>query len=198
MVPVTVKKGRTEITVTEDEYPKKDTTLEKLSQLKPVFIKGPNATVTAGNASGINDGAAVLILAEETYINEHNLKKMAKIVAFSQAGCEPLEMGLGPTYAIPELLKKARWTIDEVDLFELNEAFAVQGHLCVEKLGIPEDKVNVSGGAIALGHPIGASGARILVTLVHNLERLNKKRGVASLCVGGGMGIAVAIEREGE
>lgn len=120
---------------------------------------------------------------------------MAKIVAFAQIGCEPLEMGLGPIFAIPELLKKANWTMDDVDLFELNEAFAVQGHLCVEKLGIPQEKVNVIGGAIALGHPIGASGARILVTLVHSLERLDKKKGIAALCVGGGMGIAVAIER---
>lgn len=196
IIPVTVKRGRNELQIIEDEYPKKDSSLEKLSQLKPVFVKPPKGTVTAGNASGINDGAAVLILAEESYVKQHNLKKMAKIVAFSQAGCEPLEMGLGPTYAIPELLKKANWTIDDVDLFELNEAFAVQGHLCVEKMGIPKEKVNVSGGAIALGHPIGASGARILVTLVHNMERLNKKRGVASLCVGGGMGIAVAIERD--
>lgn len=195
-MPVTVKKGRTEVVVSEDEHPKKDSSIEKLSQLRPAFIKGPNATVTAGNASGINDGAAIVILAEESFCAEHNLNKMAKIVAFAQVGCEPIEMGLGPTIAVPKVLKKAGWEINDVDLFELNEAFAVQSHICMEKLGIPKEKINVSGGSIALGHPIGASGARILVTLVHNLERLNKQKGVASLCIGGGMGIAIAVERE--
>lgn len=194
IIPVTVRKGRTEVVVSEDEHPRKDSSLEKLAQLKPVFVKA-NGTVTAGNASGINDGAAIVLLAEQSYCDDHNLNKMAKVVAFAQVGCEPIEMGLGPIYAVPKVLEKAGWTTDDIDLFEFNEAFTAQSHICIEKLGLPKEKVNVGGGAVALGHPIGASGARILVTLVHHLERLNKKRGVASLCIGGGMGIAVAIER---
>lgn len=182
------------VLISEDEHPKKGTTLEKLQKLRPVFAKGDSASVTAGNASGINDGAAALVLADSAFCEKHKLKKLARIVAFGQGALDPIEMGLGPVIAIPEVLKKAQWTVDDVDLFELNEAFAVQSHICISQLGLPKEKINVSGGAIALGHPIGASGARVLVTLLHNLERLGKKKGVASLCVGGGMGIAVAVE----
>lgn len=192
IVPVGV--GKKEITqVTEDEHVRKGTTLEKLSRLRPSFTK--DGTVTAGNASGINDGAAAVILADESYCNSHNIQKQFKIIAFAQSGVEPIEMGLGPIVAVPAVLKKANWSVDDVDLYELNEAFAVQSHICVNQIGIPEEKVNITGGAIALGHPIGASGARVLVTLIYNMKRLNKNKGVAALCIGGGMGIAIAVER---
>lgn len=195
ITPVTVRKARELVEIIEDEYVKKGTTLEKLQRLKPVFANKNDGTVTAGNASGINDGAAALVLASKNYCDKHNLNRTVKIVAFAQAGLEPIEMGLGPSLAVPTVLQKAGWTVDDVDLYELNEAFAVQSHICIEQIGVPKEKVNVTGGAIALGHPIGASGARVLVTLIHNLERLNKTKGVASLCIGGGMGIAIAIER---
>jgi len=193
IVPVTIA-GKKETVVSEDEFPKFGTTAQILAKLKPAFKS--NGTVTAGNASGINDGAAaVILMTEETAANK-GITPLASIVAFAQVGVDPKIMGIGPIEAVKLVLKKANWTKEEVDIYELNEAFAAQALVCVQELGLEPEKVNVNGGAIALGHPVGASGTRILVTLIHTLERTGKKKGVASLCIGGGMGIAIAIERK--
>lgn len=195
LVPVVdPKKGTTYL---KDEFVKPDITFEKLSQLPTAFEKDPakNPTVTAGNASGINDGAAAVIVCNEAQMQAKNLVPLAKIVAFAQSGLEPIEMGLGPVNSVKEVLKKANWNKDEVDLYEINEAFASQSIIVLRQLGLDQSKVNVTGGAIALGHPLGASGARVLVTLIYNLQRLGLQKGIASLCIGGGMGIAIAIER---
>lgn len=189
---VPVKDPKTGKNIELDEFPKSNTTIEGLLNLRPVF-KSPGS-VTAGNSSGINDGAAMLLLCSKKEVDGRKLKPLAEIIAFGEAGVDPMMMGLGVVDAVEKVVLKAGWTKESVDLFELNEAFAVQSLLVVRLLGLERAKVNVSGGAIALGHPIGASGARVLVTLIHNLKRLNKKRGVAGLCIGGGMGIAVAIE----
>ncbi len=154
-----------------------------------------NGTVTPGNSSGINDGAAALVLMSREQAEKKSLEPLVKIVSWATCGVEPSLMGLGPIPSIQEALSKANWKIDEVDLFEINEAFAAQSIAVIEELKIPEQKVNVNGGAIALGHPIGASGARILVTLVHEMVKQDKKKGCAALCIGGGMGIAMCIER---
>ncbi|KAG0722972.1 Acetyl-CoA acetyltransferase, cytosolic [Chionoecetes opilio] len=192
-VSVPGKKGPTEVKV--DEFPRAGTTLEALARLRPCFITDGSGSVTPGNSSGINDGAAALVLARESEAKQRGLKPMAHIVAWAQAGVDPTIMGTGPIPAVRAVLKKAQWTLDEVDLWELNEAFAAQSLAVITELGLKPEKVNVNGGAIALGHPIGASGARVLVTLVHAMARLDKKRGVAALCVGGGMGIALCVER---
>lgn len=176
-----------------DEHPRADTTFEKLAQLKPSFRS--NGTVTAGNASGINDGAALALVAGEAAVKQHALSPRARIVAATTAGCDPATMGLGPVCAIRRLCEETGWKLDEVDAIEINEAFAAQTLGCARELGIDLAKLNQRGGAIALGHPIGASGARVLTTLLHLLEDTNGRRGIASLCVGGGMGIAMAIER---
>ncbi|CAG9861377.1 unnamed protein product [Phyllotreta striolata] len=189
---VGVPDKRTGNLIVKDEFPKFETTVDKLAKLKPCFI--PNGTVTAGNASGINDGAAAILLASATKAKELGLAPLARIVGFAEVGVNPLEMGVGPIGAVTKLLQKIDWTKESVDLYELNEAFAVQSIVVNEALQIDESKINVTGGAIALGHPIGCSGTRVLVTLVHNLHRLGKKRGVAALCIGGGMGIALAVE----
>ncbi len=189
IVPVTTKEG----TVTDDEHPRSDTTLEKLGSLKPAFRK--DGSVTAGNASGINDGAAVCLLASEDALARHQLKPLARIVATTAAGCDPAEMGLGPVGAIRRLWQRTGWNADQVDAFEINEAFAVQTLACIRELHLDPAKVNLRGGAIALGHPVGASGARVLVTLLHLMEDEGLARGVASLCIGGGMGIAMGVER---
>lgn len=191
IVAITTKEG----TVAADEHPRADTTIDKLAKLKPAFR--PTGTVTAGNASGINDGAALVLLASEDAVAKHGLKTRARIVATAACGCAPETMGIGPVGAIRVLLERTGFGIDEVDAWELNEAFAAQSLACVRELGLPEAKVNPRGGAIALGHPVGASGARVLVTLLHYLEDTGGKRGVASLCIGGGMGIAMMVEREG-
>ncbi|XP_045584390.1 acetyl-CoA acetyltransferase, cytosolic [Procambarus clarkii] len=195
IVPVLVpgRKGATEVKT--DEFPRHGSTLDGLSKLKPCFVTNGTGTVTAGNASGINDGAAALVLTSEMEAKNRDIKPLASVVSWAQAGVDPAIMGTGPIPAIKSALKKANWSIDEVDLWELNEAFAAQSLAVIQELGINLEKVNVNGGAIALGHPIGASGARILVTLLHAMLRLNKKRGVAALCVGGGMGIAVCVEK---
>ncbi|XP_011183172.2 acetyl-CoA acetyltransferase, cytosolic [Zeugodacus cucurbitae] len=177
----------------KDEYIKAGTTAEALKKLKPCFIE--NGTVTAGNASGINDAAAAVLLMSGEEVEKRSIKPMAKIVAWAQTGVDPKIMGIGPVTAVEAVLQKAGWSKGEVDLFELNEAFAGQSIAVLKGLQIDADKVNVNGGAIALGHPIGASGCRVLVTLLYALERLNVKKGVASLCIGGGMGIAMAVER---
>nr|QNT17934.1 acetyl-CoA acetyltransferase cytosolic [Colaphellus bowringi] len=187
-----VPEKRTGQLIDKDEFPRFGTTEQSLAKLKPCFI--PNGTVTPGNASGINDGAAALLLASESQVKSRNLKPLARILAFAEVGVEPMCMGTGPVGAVTNVLKKVGWTKDDVDLYELNEAFAVQSIVVNKSLGLEEAKINVTGGAIALGHPIGCSGARVLVTLIHNLKRTKKTRGVAALCIGGGMGIALAIE----
>lgn len=191
-VPIKTKKGIVEFAT--DEHPRPDSSLDALARLKPAFK--PNGTVTAGNASGLNDGAAMLAVATEKYAVDHGLPVLARVISYGVTGIAPAVMGLGPTAAVPIALQKAGLTVDQIDLFELNEAFAAQSIAVVRKLDLDLAKVNVSGGAIALGHPIGASGARVLVTLIHSLRRLGKRYGVASLCIGGGMGIAIVISAE--
>ena len=176
-----------------DEHPRKNLKVEDLGKLNTVFKK--NGTVTPGNSSGINDGAAAVILTSYDEAKKKSLKPLAKIVSWSSVGVEPTLMGLGPIDAVKLALKKANWKIEDVDLFEINEAFAAQSIAVIRELNIDENKVNVNGGAIALGHPIGASGARILVTLIHEMKRQNKNKGCATLCIGGGMGIALCIEK---
>lgn len=192
IVPVTIKKKKEEIYFAEDEHVKADTTKEKLSGLRTVFK--PDGTVTAGNASPISDGAAAMLVVSEDKCREHDLKPIAFIKGYSLVGVEPAYMGIGPVKAVSTLLKKQGLSIDEVDLFELNEAFAAQSLAVLKELGVNKAKVNVNGGAVAIGHPIGASGARILVTLVHEMVRSSARYGVASLCIGGGMGIAMLVE----
>jgi acetyl-CoA C-acetyltransferase len=192
IVAVPVPSRKETILVAKDEYIKYGTTVDALSKLRACFIK--DGTVTPGNASGINDSAAAVLLASAEEVKKRNLKPLARVVAFAQTGCEPKTMGAGPITAVPAVLSKAGWKIEDVDLFELNEAFAAQALSVNKALNVDASKVNINGGAIALGHPIGASGARILVTLIYALKRTGKKRGVASLCVGGGMGVAMAIE----
>ena len=179
--------------VVADEHPRADTTAESLAKLKPAFRK--EGSVTAGNASGINDGAAMVLLAGDAALKKHGLTSRARIIACTAVGCDPALMGLGPVGAIQKLCQITGWTLDEVDAVEINEAFAVQALGCARELGLNLDKLNQRGGAIALGHPIGASGARVLVTLLHLMEDQNYRRGIASLCIGGGMGIAMAVER---
>jgi len=176
----------------KDEYPRSETNLEKLANLKTVFKK--NGTVTAGNASGLNDGAAAVTLMNYKTSKNKGLKPIAKIVSWSQSGVDPKLMGTGPIPASKSALKKAGWDINDLDLVESNEAFAAQSIAVIKELGIKEEIVNVNGGAIALGHPIGASGARILVTLLHEMQKRKSKKGLATLCIGGGMGIAMCVE----
>ncbi len=176
-----------------DEYPRAGTTAEKLGGLRAAFRK--DGSVTAGNASGINDGAAALVVASDEYAGRTGAPVLARIVSSSVAGVEPMVMGMGPVPAARTALARAGLGIADIDLFELNEAFAVQSLAVARELDIDPARVNVNGGAIALGHPIGASGARILVTLVHALQARNLRRGLAALCIGGGMGIAVVVER---
>lgn len=180
--------------LSEDEHPRADTTVESLAKLKPAFRK--DGTVTAGNASGINDGAALALLASEDAVSRHGLKPRARIIASTAVGCDPALMGLGPVGAIRKVCSQTGWSLDEVDAIEINEAFAAQALGCIKELNIDTAKLNPRGGAIALGHPIGASGARVLVTLLHHLEDHGLRRGIASLCIGGGMGIAMAVELE--
>ena len=189
IVPIKVKNGKIFDT---DEYPKSQTTIEVLATLKTVFKK--DGTVTAGNASGLNDGAAALALMSSKTAKEKNLKPLARIVSWAQCGVDPSLMGTGPIPASKQALKKAGWTEDQLDLVEANEAFAAQAISVNKELGLNPDKVNVNGGAIALGHPIGASGARVLVTLLHEMQKRKSKKGLATLCIGGGMGIAIALE----
>jgi acetyl-CoA acetyltransferase family protein len=181
--------GRKRVEV--DEHPR-ETSLEKLAQLKPAFLK--EGTVTAGNASGINDGAAALLLATESAINKYGLKPLARIVSMGVAGVDPSVMGIGPVPASKKALSRARINEDQLDLIELNEAFASQSIACIRELHIDPANVNVNGGAIALGHPLGASGARITTTLVHEMKRRKSKYGLATMCVGVGQGAALVVE----
>ena len=176
-----------------DEHSRNGMTIEKLEKLKPSFKN--NGTVTPGNASGINDGAAAVILMEEKESEKRSIKPLARIVSWATCGVDPSLMGSGPIPASKKALKRAGWTVKDLDLIESNEAFAAQSLAVIKDLGLPEEKVNVNGGAIALGHPIGASGARILVTLLHEMIKRDSKKGLATLCIGGGMGIAMCLER---
>ena len=177
----------------KDEHPRYDLELSDLSKLKTVFKE--NGTVTPGNSSGINDGAAALLLTTLEEAEKKSIQPLAKIKSWASVGVEPSLMGLGPIEAVKQSIIKANWKIEEIDLFEINEAFAAQSIAVIQELKIDPRKVNVNGGAIALGHPIGASGARILVTLIHEMKRQNLKNGCATLCIGGGMGIALCVER---
>ena len=179
--------------VTSDEHPRADATIESLAKLKPSFRK--DGTVTPGNSSGINDGAAMVLLASEQALQTHGLKSRARVIATAAVGCDPALMGLGPVGAIQKLCAITGWKLEEVEAIEINEAFAVQTLGCARELSLDPDKLNQRGGAVALGHPIGASGARVLVTLLHLMEDKGYTRGIASLCIGGGMGIAMAVER---
>ena len=190
---VTVSIKNLQIRFNIDEHPRKGMTLEKLSKLPTVFKK--NGTVTAGNSSGINDGAAATVLMQEKEADKRGLKPLARIVSWATCGVDPSLMGSGPIPASKKALEKAGWEVGDLDLVESNEAFAAQSLAVIRDLKIPKEKVNVNGGAIALGHPIGASGARILVTLLHEMIKRNSKKGLATLCIGGGMGIAMCLER---
>lgn len=193
IVPVTIKGRKVDRVVTEDEHPRPSATAAKLSEMQPVFIK--NGTITAGNSSGLNDGAAAVLVGSEAKTSELGLEPLVRVVSYASAALDPIDMGLGPVYASQTALKKAGWKIDDVDIFEINEAFAAQSIAVIRSLGIDPEKVNVSGGAIALGHPLAGSGCRIVVTLIHEMIRLGVKRGLASLCIGGGQGVAICLER---
>jgi len=188
-----IKSNKTDVIFNKDEHPREGINLDALSRLKPVFKK--DGTVTAGNASGINDGAAAVTLMSEEEANKRNINKLVSIKSWASCGVDPALMGTGPIPSSKKALELAGWDIKEVDLFEINEAFAAQSLAVLKTLSIPEEKVNVNGGAIALGHPIGASGTRILVTLIHEMIKRDVKKGLATLCIGGGMGIAMCIER---
>jgi 3-oxoadipyl-CoA thiolase len=194
IVPVPVPAGKREtVLVDTDEQPRRDTTLEKLGKLRPVFREG--GTVTAGNSSGINDGAAALVLAARARAEALGLRPRARIVSCAVAGVDPAYMGLGPIPATRKALARARLTVGDLDVVELNEAFAAQALPCMQELGLDPARVNVNGGAIALGHPLGCSGARLLTTLLHELERRGGRYGLATMCIGVGQGIATIIER---
>jgi acetyl-CoA C-acetyltransferase len=193
IIPVTISTRKGDVTVADDEYIKPGTNIEILAKLRPAFKK--DGTVTAGNASGINDGAAALILMSAENAAKRGLKPLARIGSWATAGVDPAVMGSGPIPASRKALERAGWKADDLDLIEANEAFAAQACAVNKDLGFDAAKVNVNGGAIALGHPIGASGARILVTLLHEMQKRNVKKGLATLCIGGGMGIALTVER---
>ena len=191
-VPIPGRQGEIAI-VTDDEYLRRDTTMESLAKLRPAFKD--NGVVTAGNSSGINDAAAALLLMEERASGRANVRPLARILGWGTVGIDPRIMGMGPVEAIRKALANAGLTLDDIDLVELNEAFAVQSLAVIRELRLDSRKVNVNGGAIALGHPVGASGARVLVTLLHEMERSGLRRGLAALCIGGGQGIAMVVER---
>ena len=193
IVAVTVKTRKGETVVDEDEYPRHGTTAESLAKLRPAFAK--DGTVTAGNASGINDGAAAVVVMTADAAAERGITPLARIVSWATAGVDPAIMGTGPIPASRAALQKAGWKADDVDLIEANEAFAAQALAVNRDLGWDTGRVNVNGGAIAIGHPVGASGARILITLLHEMQRRDAKKGLATLCIGGGMGIAMCVER---
>jgi acetyl-CoA C-acetyltransferase len=193
IAPVTVKGRKGEVVVSSDEYPKPDTTMEILGKLRPAFAK--DGSVTAGNASGINDGAAAVVVMTAAEAAKRGLTPLARIVSWATAGVDPSIMGTGPIPASRKALAKAGWKIDDLDLIEANEAFAAQAIAVNKDLGWDTSKVNVNGGAIAIGHPIGASGARVLTTLLFEMQKRNAKKALATLCIGGGMGVAMCLER---
>jgi acetyl-CoA C-acetyltransferase len=193
IIPVKIATRKGDVVVESDEFPRHGTTMETLAKLKPSFDK--NGTVTAGNASGINDGAAAVVLMTDDEARKRGAKPLARIVSWATAGVDPAIMGTGPIPASRLALKRAGWKVEDLDLVEANEAFAAQACAVNKDLGFDPAKVNVNGGAIALGHPIGASGARVLVTLLHEMGKRNARKGLATLCIGGGMGIAMCVER---
>jgi len=193
IIPVEIASRKGTVIFKDDEYPRHGATMEAMKALKPAFDK--NGTVTAGNASGINDGAAVVVLCNSKKLKELGLKPIAKIKAFASAGVDPKYMGMGPVPASKRCLSRAGWEPKDLDLMEINEAFAAQAIAVNRQMGWDTAKVNVNGGAIALGHPIGASGCRVLVTLLHEMQKRGARKGLASLCIGGGMGVALAVER---
>jgi acetyl-CoA C-acetyltransferase len=194
IIPVEIPSKKGTVVFDTDEYPKHGSTIEALTSLRPAFNK--EGSVTAGNASGLNDGAAAVVMMSASKARELGLTPLARIRAYSSSGLDPTIMGMGPVSASRLCLQKAGWTHDQVDLMEINEAFAAQAVAVNREMGWDTSKINVNGGAIALGHPIGASGARVLVTLLHEMKRRDAKRGLASLCIGGGMGVALAVERD--
>jgi acetyl-CoA C-acetyltransferase len=194
IVPVTIKTRKGDVVVDTDEYPRHGASLESMGKLRPAFEK--DGTVTAGSASGINDGAAAVVLMTAKQAAKEGKKPLARIVSWGQAGVDPKIMGTGPIPASRTALKKAGWSVGDLDLIEANEAFAAQACAVNKDLGWDTSKVNVNGGAIAIGHPIGASGARVLVTLLHEMQKRNSKKGLATLCIGGGMGIAMCLARD--
>jgi 3-oxoadipyl-CoA thiolase len=191
IIALQIQKGKEQIEFSEDEHPRASS-LEKLAQLKPAFVK--DGTVTAGNSSGINDGAAALLLANEKYVKEKNLQPIAKVIAMAVAGVDPRIMGIGPVPAVKKALQRANLSVADIGLWELNEAFASQSIACINELGLAKEKVNVNGGAIALGHPLGCSGVRISTTLIHQMKRDHIQYGVATMCVGVGQGAAIIYE----
>jgi acetyl-CoA C-acetyltransferase len=193
IAPVTVASRKGDIVVDQDEYVRPGTTLDAVSKLKPAFSK--DGTVTAGNASGLNDGAAALVIMSASEASRRGLTPLARISSWATAGVDPKIMGSGPIPASRKALEKAGWKVSDLDLIEANEAFAAQAIAVNKDMGWNTDIVNVNGGAIAIGHPIGASGARVLVTLLHEMQKRDAKRGLATLCIGGGMGIALTVER---
>jgi acetyl-CoA C-acetyltransferase len=193
ITPVTVKGRKGDVVVSADEYPKPDTTMEILGKLRPAFAK--DGSVTAGNASGINDGAAAVVVMTAAEAAKRGITPLARIVSWATAGVDPSIMGTGPIPASRKALAKAGWKIDDLDLIEANEAFAAQAIAVNKDLGWDTSKVNVNGGAIAIGHPIGASGARVLTTLLFEMQKRNAKKALATLCIGGGMGVAMCLER---
>ncbi len=193
IVPVTITTRKGDVTIAVDEHPKHGTTADTLAKLRPAFDK--NGTVTAGNAAGINDGAAALVLMTAEEAERRPIEPLARIVSWAQAGVDPAIMGTGPIPASRKALEQAGWTVDDLDLIEANEAFAAQACAVGKDLGWDADRLNVNGGAIALGHPIGASGARVLTTLLYEMNKRDAKKGLATLCIGGGMGIAMCVAR---
>ena len=193
IIDIKIKSKKAEINFNKDEHPREGISLDTLSRLKPVFKK--DGTVTAGNASGINDGAAAVTLMKSENAEKRGLKKLVSIKSWASCGVDPALMGTGPIPSAKKALDIAGWSVKDVDLFEINEAFAAQSIAVLKTLSIPTEKVNVNGGAIALGHPIGASGTRVLVTLIHEMIKRDVKKGLATLCIGGGMGIAMCVER---
>jgi acetyl-CoA C-acetyltransferase len=193
ITPVTIQTRKGDVVVDTDEYPRFGATFDGMAKLRPAFSK--DGTVTAGNASGINDGAAAVVLMTTDEAKSRGLTPLARIVSWAQAGVDPAIMGTGPIPASRKALEKAGWKVDDLDLVEANEAFAAQAISVNKELGWDTDKVNVNGGAIALGHPIGASGGRVLVTLLHEMQKRDAKKGLVTLCIGGGMGIAMCVER---
>jgi acetyl-CoA C-acetyltransferase len=194
IVPVVIPSRKGDVVVDTDEFPRVGVTAEALGKLRPAFKK--DGTVTAGNASGINDGAAALVVMAAEKAEELGLKPLAKIVGYASAGVDPSIMGIGPVPAVKKALERSKLKLEDIDLIEANEAFAAQSLAVAKDLGFDMSKVNVNGGAIALGHPVGASGARILITLLYEMKRRNLKKGLATLCIGGGMGTAVIVEMQ--
>lgn len=193
IAPVTISTRKGDVVVAQDEYIRHDATIEAMEKLKPAFVK--DGSVTAANASGINDGAAALVLMSADEAKARGLEPLARIASWATAGVDPAFMGTGPIPASKKALEKAGWTVADLDLIESNEAFAAQSLCVVKELGLDTAKVNVNGGAIAIGHPVGASGARVLTTLLHEMKRSGAKKGLATLCIGGGMGVALCVER---